>query len=503
MWFPKHHFLYFNHNHQGTFITYGFMAILLASILAQSLFYEVLNSKWEYGSLWYDSYTYMIMYDTRPALYPIFLQLYKAVFGFEFFLPLTIMQTALGLTAIILLVQTLFSRFHIKRNTAFIIFFLLFSPYSFLTMQELIISYHVASEAIAYPFFLLFIRSMLLVLLDHSKKHTYYMLIFIFILVLARRQFLFVYPFLFIFFTYLSFRLTDFSKLQLLGALVLTIFVTDLAERSYHNVVRDQFIVTPSTGLQLVIAPLYLATAEDEALFDTPQKKKIFRETYARMQKFGLSFAPLPPDFSNIPIDNYPFFLASKNFEKDGIAKKDVAFTQKYRSDATNLNSDDSPSFNFYTFYAYNNILWNAIMTVLQGNGIDNWVDYDHITTDMALTWIKAHPDKFLVFYLENVVQGFGGIIGITLVLSIFIYATLYLIRHHAKHDNKTTRLLIVWCLILLAIGNVTATALVEPVMPRYTFYTHFLLLSIVPILLKPYLPAFSRRPPSVANPET
>src|SRR4029078_6210281 len=169
-----------------------------------------------------------------------------------------------------LLVRTLEDNLKFNRLTFFIVLSILSLPYTLRWGNFLL------SQGLAYPLFLLTVRYLFISLFKGNKKALYYGMVTLILLTLTRRQFLFMYVVFPCVILYIGYRYKLILKeiMFLLLMFGLTYLSADFLERSYNFFYHKPFSTVPSLGMQLIVAPLYLASEEDEVIFEDNQEKR-------------------------------------------------------------------------------------------------------------------------------------------------------------------------------------------------------------------------------------
>jgi len=277
----------------------------------------------------------------------------------------------------------------------------------------------ILTEGISYPFFLLGTCSLLSGIYNKREKDFLVYLVYITLLVLIRGQFLFLYvvfPFIIVW----LYRTNAKARIGMLAACcILSIFTGTLLERTYHLLANQRFITTPFGGMQIAIAPMYLSTPQDSLLFSDTLQKSIFTETRAGMVSHNL----IPEGWELY----FPYAFA--------------------------LN--------------YDKILYTELMPTLNIHGCLDPVENDRIMNNIALTLIKHNDISFLHLYVNNVIYYFGGVYYCVVVCLFLVFALYFTIKHPANVFSSAS-----FFILLMAVGNATATCLFIFVQKRYTIYT-------------------------------
>lgn len=419
-----------------------------------------------------DTGTYLNYSPLRSAVYPMILKANSFLFGRENFNILYILQIIFGLLSVLKITTTLRRLFEIDNLTLFLMTLVFFLPYGPSKFGN-----YILTEGICYPFFLWAIACLLEGVFGKNReqnlKELLKFLVWTVLLVLTRKQFLFLFPAYAAVIGYLWFYPESWlntstinsksnpknnsksnsknypslrkSKITLLIACLLVSFLTtNIVERSLHYIEFKKFSMIPFTGIQLIIAPLFLAEASDEKLFDDPLEKKIFKLSYAKMQE------------------------------------------NKF-----NWQREDDGRFNSITLYHflanYNNICWQTLAPILNTEGLDPYQS-DALTLHMAFPLIFEHLDEYMLLMMMNIILNSGGFyltlffIGLTiLAFKQHFLPRIFGISGHDGYSAITKRLSLLWLIsYLLSCGNYLLISLVEPLLVRYTTYTEVVQVAVL-----------------------
>lgn len=393
-----------------------------------------------------DSQSYLTKSPIRSALYPLLLQLNTWLFPGQWG-GLVFVQLALGFYSAYFTASKLKKLFALNHWLSSLLMILFLIPY----YGPLKFGNSILSEALCYPIFLFAFSYLLEGLFQRKTKSLLYFLGLTSLLILTRRQFLFLYPVFTCVLIYLGVVHRKQFKLSLLTiAFALSILGTHLLERTYQYFNHNHFTTIPFTGMQLIVAPLYLSTPNDAALFENTLEKIIFLEIQEKMQAKHLSYQTIntSPHF-NLTI--YPQFL-------------NLAVYPHY-------------------FENYGPICWEVLFPVI--NEIDennnlylNHYDRDTLLIKMALTLIQVHLKEYLALYISNIIFNLGGLFPTLLFVLMAFLAFVY---HCLRRDDLSLGLVVTF---LLTFGNYFLIAIVEPILIRYSIYTNTLLLGMLTIAL-------------------
>jgi len=378
-----------------------------------------------------DTGSYESFHVLRSPLYPLLLKLYGGFFSHSYF-PLVFLQLIAGFYAAAYFVKNIRKIINFKQEFAGILFFILLVPY----YGPSKIGNAILTEAICYPLFLLTVSFLLNGVIKKDLKSILYTFAMATLLVLTRKQFLFLFPGFAIFLCYFALSTQNVKKTSILiFTFILMIVGTHLLEKTYHYIYTGKFKSIPFTGMQLVIAPLYVAKDSDVAFFKTDLQKNIFLKTRALMHQNNQSY--------------------------DSLNKKTYFDVSVYN--------------HFYE--NYNTLCWKTLSSVITQEIKDIYA-IDSETIKMALILIQHNLTSYISLYLLNIISNIGGFYYTILLITFFGLSMFYFIK------EKNNFALISITILSLSASNYLLVALVEPVLKRYTHYTDTIQITLILILL-------------------
>jgi len=285
----------------------------------------------------------------------------------------------------------------------------------------------VQTEAITYPLYLIGLALLLRGLVRRELGQLYGFLVLLFLLVITRKQFLFVYPVFCVVLVYvLCFFRQHLARKLLLGVFFLLVVIgANLCERAYIHGQSGRFATIPFTGIQLIVAPLYVSRAEDAALFaDDPRLLELFTAIREELERDRFLLENV--EHGQVVVDHYYHHFAAM----------------------------------------YATTSWQIVVRLLRQQGIEDWFEIDAITTQIALRLIADNPLGYLKIYFHNVKFALGGYYMMLFVALVLILAFFFHLR------NRDPVSLCLFFMVLLNLGNFCTVALVETMIRRYSAYT-------------------------------
>jgi hypothetical protein len=388
-----------------------------------------------------DSGTYLGMSLVRSALYPLFLRACFLFFPEDTLRPVLFLQMLLAVGAALFLTWALHSSFAFKKQrlVEFLMFLLFLSPNLDVCQP---FWRDILSESLAYPLWLVAAGDLILFLKKGSVRACKHFFVLTALLVLTRRQFLFLYPVILLLllglFTFLKPLVEKKHRWPLVLWAVFSIVGADLAERGYHLAVHGAFRHVPFVGQQAIIAPTLFIGPQGANCLEDPTEKAIYSEICDHLPKTGKSlqkfWSCIEYSGSYLPWNGYAMSAASHHIEKG------TSLERYYKADATLF----------------------------------------HITIQLVLHYPVAFARylnrMFLLSYFVPERYGFGGI--------LFLFAAFLCLCVHLYRTVSFRERVLLGGGALLFCSNVLATALVEPLLARYTLYTDVFLGAVVTALV-------------------
>ncbi|MBC8754311.1 hypothetical protein H2O64_06485 [Kordia sp. YSTF-M3] len=384
-----------------------------------------------------DSTGYLNMHIIRAPGYPLFLQFMKLLFGTGFDTATIVFQAIFGCFSIYFFIHKL--RSHQLINDFFSVCFAIILLFPFVSGGK--IANSILSEAIAYSLYLLIIGYYISFFISKNKKQLLYALPLLALLLITRYQFIYLVPLGLLLIFWVSFKKREFKKYSIQIALFLLLpLVVSLIDKTYHKITHDHFVSTPWTGMNLITPVLFVADAEDEAIFETEQEKEFFRNTY-----------------------------------------KDLA-TEKMNINHLELAQNETPTLFYISNFAritMGPIFKNgnaSLDPTLSEN--EKYIALNKMTSKMVKPLVFDNFSKWKRIYVRNMLFGFGGIKQ-ALLYFLLAFCSFFALL---KRDQAAYKVLFV--ISLLFISNIIVVAIGMHAVVRFTFYNDWVLFLTIFILL-------------------
>lgn len=403
-----------------------------------------------------DSYSYLDMSVFRPAGYALFLYCLR-VFGESQLTATVVIQTLFNAVVIFYFLKYIQQRFGV--NTKYLLLLLPLVVYFLIQKIE---PENILTEAIAFPVFIIISIQIIEGILQNRLKNLLIASLLNIILVLVRGQFLLIFPFLFIVSLYLLYKRWNWEavkKVALLGVfLVLSLLSTSLLNKTYHFIFHDTFADT-QLNMSFVMNAMYISEKDDFKLFEDEQIQTIHREVYDTL------------------------FVQAYN--KDGYTRK-IQLT---------LNKEEQKRSELIHHY-HQNLL--SIGTTLDSdiirskfpglNSEEYLIQRTELFKELASEIIYAHPVSYFYVNLADIfVYGFGNS---RMYLLVFVMFYLISFLGSLKRNDLAGIFFLFQTVYLM---NYVLIALSNRVLPRYTFYYEFILLTVLIISMVKILTSENR----------
>lgn len=390
-----------------------------------------------------DSYGYMQMYMIRPAGYPLFLFVLRQLSD-NYLMLAVVVQTIFNAVSIILFIQFISKTFDLKG------FYLLFMlPLSIYYLVNVVGAGAILTESIAFPTFLILAIYLIRSILNRNLKDLFIALLINVVLVTIRVQFLFVFPLIFLIGIYIIFRNRHYLTAKYVALFCLSIPLAvlsgNLINRTYHYIFHDTFDGA-EVNMTFVKIAMYISDEEDSELFEDERVRKIHSTVYDSIYSAGYNMNAFYENiYSSIPVED----------------RRRSDLIEHYHYNLNNIGSylwrdfvtkPYNPSSEIEDSLVRARIVKKIASTILQ----KKWETYLYfIFSEIFVFGFSADRDYFIMFMLLYGLS-FLGLIFTNRLGEIFFF----LLTGH--------------------IGNLLLTALSNRVLPRYTFYLDFVILSML-----------------------
>ncbi len=416
----------FNKNYR--YLIYGIFVLVFIFILFQDM------------NAYKDGEGYINAHINRTALYPIFLQILKTVFG-TFFNPATaFIQGVIGLFSVYVFSETL--KKELTLHPIWHVFATALLVVPFVTNFKIANSF--LSEALAYPLYLLVLRQFIKAMENNTASHLLKSIPLLLLLLLTRNQFLFLVPVAILMLSWDFYKNRNFKPtLIAITAFLLIPFISNVLDKTYHKIVHDQFVSTPWTGIHLMTPAIYVADKTDVNLFKTEKERVFFSAMFDSLVSQNLNIHHLPKNKKNSIVSEY----------RDRYST--IANATLYNYGKENLAPNETVN--------------------------SKYIILDKTTRAMTLPLIKDNFTTWFTLYSQNVVIGFGTSKHVLLLLILLIFGVI----SEVKRDDINAKFIVLGSLLLF--GNMMLVAIGMHTIKRFTFYNDWILFLIVFILLQSY----------------
>jgi uncharacterized protein (TIRG00374 family) len=372
-----------------------------------------------------DSSSYINHWPTRSPGYPCLLDL----FGGHYYI-LIFSHTLAGIFSVLFFCSKLSAVLLIPKKYEIFVSFLLLVPYFPLSIFFGIANL-VGTESVSYSLFLVSIGYFIYGLVNNDRQSILLSCLMLFFLMLTRKQFIFLYP---VYVVMLLCKRNYKKSLSFVLIIFISYFAANVSEKIYNGINNSHYTGIPFTGIQLVIRPLWISDQNDVKLF-SGINKEVFVSVLQAMDTRKVSLKACKE--SNLPIQcGYHHFLES-----------------------------------------YNIICWQILYPILKSYGITDWWVIDKMTLDFTFELIRNNAFEYFVEYYSAVKNGDGFYYSVLLVLSI-IASVVDVFRRNSVSSQ------ILLMVSMMSLANILLVSIAEPLLQRYTFYTSFLQIAVIILLL-------------------
>ncbi len=242
-----------------------------------------------------DSEQYITMHIHREPLYPLYLAVFRLVFGEGYLVPAMAVQgilTALGITA---LTEYLTGRFGLRLWEELLVTALQLAPHlitRYVSALHIFLENSVMSEALCIPLFTFFVYFLLRMLFENRGRDAGLALIFSYLLSMTRGQMMttiLLWAFLYVV------RLVIHKKYRMLfipvAALIFTFLLRDLTVHVYNYAVTGYFMGNTYGQVNTLTNVMYACDREDRSVFEEGSLEQTFFDRfYEEAQERGLNY---------------------------------------------------------------------------------------------------------------------------------------------------------------------------------------------------------------------
>jgi len=428
-----------------------------------------------------DSASYLGFGFQRPPLYCLYVNFFKSVLSLDWLmLGINIFS---GIFIAFILVKQISDFFNLNIIYKFIMFCILMYPY---VSTFLFVANYMIAESIAYPLFLLFLFYIIRTIESDFKKSEFINTLIVFVLlILTRGQFVIIYPSV-LFLSLYPFIKKYNKRWFYIMFFIFAIFFIKVIDSTYHYFAHDNFCSTHFGGYVLSVNAFYSSTPEDSLLFEG-ESQKTFINVSSRLEKHRLRYS-FVKNLEAEEIHNHFFESYDDIMWRKAINYVFIDFHTVNDKMVNNSNKH---------FYVYNNkhkILnfnsrFNKYKIALlkrkinfheiKTNENDNkaWVAKNKLLRNISVPLILNNIKSYCTVAYINLKYGhykkhadveyFSCLI---ICLSLFVFLV--------KKYNKVA--FFIFLFMLIHLSNLTLISFVSEMIPRFIFYTEYVLYVII-----------------------
>lgn len=242
-----------------------------------------------------DSEQYITMHIHREPLYPLYLAVFRAVFGQENLIPAMAGQgilTALGITA---LTEYLTRRFGLKLWEELLVVALQLAPHlitRYVSALHIFLENSVMSEALCIPLFTFYLYFLLRMLFEGRGRDTILALVFSYLLSMTRGQMMIT---ILLWALLLGIQFLVHKKYRMLficvSAVILVFLLRDLSVHAYNYGVTGYFMGNTYGQVNTLTNVMYACDEEDREVFEEGDLEQAFFDRfYKEAQDRGVNY---------------------------------------------------------------------------------------------------------------------------------------------------------------------------------------------------------------------
>ena len=246
---------------------------------------------------------------SREPLYPVFLAIFRNIFGQEYYAVIGFVQSILWAFSIWYLCDVLYREMKLNRLSFVVLlilnFFLCMST-RFLTGRKSFYSLDIGSEGIAIPLFLLFATELFLYLFKQKNRNLIGVVIYGILLLSVRKQMYIVVLIMGILFTALwLFRQIKFKKLIILCLITIATFIgAVLFDIGYNLIIRGEAVRHSTDSSALLINAVFVATEDDAINIKDEGARELFLDIIRMKEENGWGYESAENGLRNLA-DHY------------------------------------------------------------------------------------------------------------------------------------------------------------------------------------------------------
>ena len=387
-----------------------------------------------------DSYGYLRMDLYRPIGYPLIL-FFLEVFGNYHQFAVIIFQIAINIGAGAFFLKKIKKIFGLDFfSNLIVLVILLFTIVSYSKPNVLL------TEAVTFPLFLIVAIYIVESIISHNNRYLYKAIILSTLIFLIREQFLILYPIIGLLYLYnlLYWNKNKFSLRVLatfIAANILLLIAASTLNKTYHYLLHDTFS-NPHSNVSIFPTLAYSSDLSDSELFNDPEIQDSFRDIYQLIDEKGYTMKYFYENIYNkLPPEERQRRLLIQHYHEN---------FENIQNTVRNYYGQDDKSIPGRN---ERHLKMESAVDIMTGELIKS-----HFSTFMYLNL----ADIFV--YAFNAEKGYLGIFF--LICMICLYGLL------KGHQYGT----ILFFFLALHITNLLASSLSIKIIPRYTFYTIFMI---------------------------
>ncbi len=239
-----------------------------------------------------DSYGYIDMSLIRGAAYPIFLAIFRLIFGSEhYIIAVIIFQNIFIAYCICSFCLFIYKEYNLKQiYTILIILFCLVCTIcpSIFSSSKIFINNSILSEPLMIGLFFLVLKHTITAVIKSSFMPMIKVILLTLVMISLRGQMLSLVPVIFICSLYIAVKKKDRllkSSLIIVICTILVMGASSFIEKTYHYIVNGVFVDTPFTKLTVLTKAMYISDKDDKFVFQDEYLSDLYSKLRVKIDK--------------------------------------------------------------------------------------------------------------------------------------------------------------------------------------------------------------------------
>lgn len=391
-----------------------------------------------------DTNTYIHMHSDREPLYPLFLAVFRGIFGEGYLTWIAVAQNAFAVLSCYLFVQYICSQFRLRWFGTTCILILALTPHVLTPLSSasrMVLTNSILSEGITFSLYYLFVYYLLKMLweTERGKKDFFLALLVAFVNSLARGQMMSMLIAWGCVAGFCAMRKKKRKELWLVLLCVIMAFgVRSFMVKSYNYFANGSFVGNSGSGTTILTNVMYSALETDGKDIEEGEQKQLFQDIFSRAQEAKLNY----------------------RFAEEGIINQAI-----YHED-----THDTLKFEYVEKY----LTW-FVSDRIEGVGAIREAEIDKTAMELAKQMIVHSFPRWIYVYFCVAISGFIRTVAIIhpllniYALFVYFFAVGLVLYQVVRGRKKSCDFMVLAMLLICA--NVFATSMTIMCLSRYMIY--------------------------------